>query len=189
MGKGTLSKHFSLTFEQQLILKQLGFYLNYNSYADTEDDLIIHPADLYQRLHHYVDPFEFVLKEAIVKQFQSIYAEDIRYAMSCNHYAESMSYQIIILPDERWSHRIRGAFANIVINKNPNRACAILSINKKGSYTVSVRVPRASKITAGQFCKNFATGGGRATAGGINNLDMNRFDEFVQLFISYFQKS
>jgi hypothetical protein len=185
----TLSKHFSLNFDQQRILRQLGFYLNYNSYADTEDDLIIHPADLYQRLHHYADPFEFVLKEAIVEQLRSTYTEDIRYAMNCDHYAESTSYQIIILPDERWSHRIRGAFANTAINKNPNRACAILSNNKKGGYTVSVRVPRLSKVTAGQFCKNFVTGGGRATAGGINNLDITSFDEFVQLFQSYFQKS
>ena len=177
-----LAKPLSLTISQLFELKQLGFYLNYNSFGDTVEDLIINPTDLYHRLHCYNDPFTFSYKETILEKIHDSFTEDMENAVKCVPYDESASYGIFILPEAAWSSQIRGAYANKLANELPQKAIAVLSPAVENTYTVSVRVPTSGMITADEFCLRYPTGGGRATAGGINYLDKNDLYEFIKSF-------
>lgn len=183
----TLTKPLTLTHAQLLKLKQLGFYLNYNSYGDTVEDLIIHPADLYQRLHRYDDPFTFAANETILDQLHAAYTEDMAKAINCAPYAKSTAYQIIMLPEAAWGRRIRGAYANTLASESPEQALAVINATVDDGYTVSIRVPRSGRIAADQFCLRYPTGGGRATAGGINYLMKTDLHDFIQAFQAQFQ--
>ncbi len=183
-----LAKPLSLTSNQLSELKQLGFYLNYNSYGDTVEDLIINPTELYSRLHCYTDPFIFLYTESIVEKLHVSYTADMANAVHCVPYAESAFYGIFILPDAAWSRRIRGAYANKLANQFPRKAYAVLSPTVENAYTVSVRVPISGMTTADEFCLRYPTGGGRANAGGINYLDKNDLYKFIKAFQMQFQR-
>ena len=87
-----------------------------------------------------------------------------------------------MLPDAPWARRVRGAFGNDLANEFPRLAHAILTPNSQGGYTVSVRAPQASASGADGLCRQFATGGGRAAAGGINDLPESELPQFVRKF-------
>ncbi len=187
VSSSPLTKSLAVTRAELIKLKQLGFYLNYNSYGDTVEDLIIHPADLYHRLHRYDNPFSFAAKESLLGQLHAAYTEDMAEAILCLPLAKSTSYQIFLLPEAAWSRRIRGAYANKLARESPEQALAVLSETRDNGYTVSIRVPRSGRITADQFCLGYATGGGRATAGGINYLTKNDLHDFIEAFQVQFQ--
>ena len=77
---------------------------------------------------------------------------------------------------------MRGAFGNELATASPDRAHAILTPNARGGYTVSVRAPRATQTGADALCREFATGGGRALAAGINHLPADQVGEFTRRF-------
>ena len=68
----------------------------------------------------------------------------------------------------------------VTLPPTADRAHAILTWNVRGGYTVSVRAPRATGTGADALCRQFATGGGRAAAAGINHLPADRLPEFVR---------
>ncbi len=51
-----------------------------------------------------------------------------------------------------------------------------------GGFTVSVRVPADSTVSAAEFCSEFETGGGRRSAGEINYLPEAELDRFGARF-------
>jgi hypothetical protein len=59
--------------------------------------------------------------------------------------------------------------------------------NGKDGYVVSVRSPLGSPLSAAGLCKQFPTGGGRASAAGINCLTKADLDDFVSRFQQYYQ--
>ena len=65
---------------------------------------------------------------------------------------------------------------------NPSRAHAVLTLNAKGNYLVSVRAPMDNKQGAADLCMQFPTGGGRAGAAGINDLPIDSLQDFVDAF-------
>ena len=65
-------------------------------------------------------------------------------------------------------------------NAVPLLAHAILSPNEHGGYTVSVRAPLARPAGADALCRAFATGGGRTSAAGIDDLPHDALTDFVQ---------
>ena len=75
-------------------------------------------------------------------------------------------------------HRYYQALANA----SPRIAHAILTPNAQCGYTVSVRAPRVKARCADGLCRQFATGGGRAAAAGINHLPEEELPEFVRRF-------
>ncbi|HVN36285.1 MAG TPA: acetyltransferase [Casimicrobiaceae bacterium] len=162
-------------------LRELGECIAYNAYGDSEADLLVHPAGLYRTLHKCADPFRFIEFEPLFDEIKAMRESDLEHAR--RHMPEQApGAPVYILPDAPWSRRVRGAFGNELAAASPDRAHAILTPNARGGYTVSVRAPRSTQTGADAFCREFATGGGRARAAGINNLPADQIDEFTRRF-------
>jgi len=161
-------------------LRELGESLAYNAYGDTEGDLIIHPAALYRTLSPYADPFRFIAGEPILRRIDEARRDDLARAMASNPTFAFAHARVYVLPDAAWSRRVRGVLGNHRTNEMPALAHAILSPNAHGGYTVSVRAPLARPAGADALCRSFATGGGRTSAAGIDDLPRDALPEFVQ---------
>ena len=68
-----------------------------------------------------------------------------------------------ILPNEAWARRVVGVFAHRINSKGSGPH--VIAIEKEGSYQISLR----GQSGIGELCAMFG-GGGRETAGGIDDL-------------------
>jgi hypothetical protein len=175
-----LAGSLSLDDPQLAMLRALGEALAYNGYGDREADLIVHPARLYEIVHRYADPFEFVRAEPVFATIDRRRQEDLELARLLLPELATPGATVYILPDEAWSRRARGAFANELARLHPDLAHAVLTPDGRGGYTVSVRAPAVRGVGADALCRKFATGGGRAAAAGINHLPRESLPAFVR---------
>ncbi|MFM0511704.1 acetyltransferase [Paraburkholderia sp. RL17-373-BIF-A] len=178
----TLAESRMLQPEQVEQLRELGESINYNAYGDTETDLLIPPAKLYEILLPYSDPFNFTANEPIAQALHDARRQDMDLAQRLPPHATLMSGAIYVLPNEPWARRVRGAFGNFLATSFPDRAYAVLSQTAQGDYTVSVRAPLANPYGAADLCMRFATGGGREAAAGIGRLPHDHLREFTIAF-------
>ena len=162
---------------EQLI--ELGENLAYNAYGDSEADLIVHPAALYRIMHAYADPFRFIECEAVLRTIGGARRADLELARAVRPVAQGPRTAVYVLPDAAWSRRVRGAIGNELANASPQMAHAVLTPHRQGGYAVSLRAPLAQPTGADALCRQFATGGGRAAAAGVDNLPADRLDDFV----------
>jgi len=184
-----LSKEQGLTGSEQKQLKDLGIYINYNSYGRNVDDLHFAPADLYKVLLNYANPFDLINESgSAFAQLKAGYEQDMANAQSAEVCADNYICKVLQLADEPWAHRISGVFGNDLANQSPDKAHAILTINNQGNFTVSVRAPLNNKQGADEVCSQFATGGGRAAAAGINDLPIEKVSEFISTLTEYYRK-
>jgi hypothetical protein len=161
-------------------LRELGETLAYNAYGETESDLIIAPADLYRRLAPYADPFAFMRDEPIFREMSEGRGADLDRARAVEPEVALAGAVVYILPDSAWSRRVQGVFANELARASPHLAHAILTAKANGAYSVSVRAPLTTRSGADALCRQFATGGGRAAAAGINELPPEALPGFVR---------
>jgi len=195
-----LAEKVGLTETEQAQLSELGVYINYNGYGASVDDLHFHPADLYQALLKYPDPFTLINESgSIFWQLKQAYLADMAKAQSAKVISEQSSVKAVQLADEPWARRVSGVFGNDLANQAPDRAHIVLTLNKVdeqqeshsspdlASYTVSLRAPLNNKQGAGDICSEFPTGGGRAAAAGVNALPVSQLDEFIKHVESYYQ--
>jgi hypothetical protein len=161
-------------------LRELGENLAYNAYGDTEADLIVHPAALYRTLSRYADPFRLIAREPLLGRIDAARRDDLSQAVEVEPEYALGRATVYVLPDAAWSRRVRGAFGNDLARRFPDLAHAILTRNAQGGYVVSVRAPRTQPTGADALCREFATGGGRAAAAGINHLPQEELPEFVR---------
>jgi len=155
-------------------LRSLGECLNYNAYGETLDDLHLHPAELYRRLHRHSDPLEFARSAPEFALLRDAFAGDIGKGRAIVAEAVGRNAAAVFLPDERWARRVMGVLANELAREQPHRAHAVL-LEKGDGYTVSLRAPVASAAgsrIAGvdEVARLFAGGDGRAAAAGIRRL-------------------
>jgi hypothetical protein len=169
-------KYSSSELEQ---LKQLGICLNYNGYGFTIDDLTFHPAELFERLHPYVNPLEFIQQDSAYKILLEAYLQDLDRAAATKASEEGSGAAIYMLPNEAWARRVSGVFGNQLARQNPQRAHAILTVMDDNCYRVSVRAPLSNRSGADDLCRQFETGGGRAAAAGINQLSKSDYPRFI----------
>jgi hypothetical protein len=177
-----LAKTLQLDAAAVQSLRELGECIAYNAYGDSEADLLVHPAALYRELHRHADPFRFIEFELLFEEIKQTRASDLEHARRLRPDKSSAGAPVYVLPDAAWSRRVRGAFGNELAAASPERAHAILTPNARGGYTVSVRAPRATQMGADAFCREFAGGGGRARAAGINHLPSDDVGEFIRRF-------
>jgi hypothetical protein len=163
-------------------LRELGESLNYNAYGDTEADLLIPPARLYEALRAYTDPFQFAANEPIAQALCDARQHDMELALGLLPTAALSGGSIYVLPNEGWSRRVRGIFANFLARMSPDRAHAVLTVGGQGGYTVSVRAPLANPYGADELCRRFASGSGRVGAAGIGRLPHDCLREFTRAF-------
>lgn len=162
-------------------LQSLGECLNYNGYGESVADLHFPPDRLYRLLHGYADPFAFMIEEPAFRSLQRGYAADLARAQAVSPEFADEKSALYILPDEAWSRRVSGVFANRLAQASPNCAHALLTW-RAGGFVVSVRAPVAKPAGADELCLRFASGGGRKAAAGINFLPDAQLDDFVAQF-------
>jgi hypothetical protein len=162
-------------------LRSLGEYLNYNAYGDSVQDLYFHPAELYRRLAVFEDPLEFAAHDGAFETLRTGYQSDLARARGVAPRLATATHLLTVLPDEQWSRRVNGPWANRLATANPERAHAVL-VQKGDCYTVSVRAPQARPHGADALCRRFVTGGGRPAAAGVTALPAAELSRFVSEF-------
>ncbi|PIP79162.1 MAG: acetyltransferase [Gammaproteobacteria bacterium CG22_combo_CG10-13_8_21_14_all_40_8] len=168
-------------------LKTLGTYLNYNGYGASLDDLLIHPALLYQHLVKYASPLAFLEDTtALFSQLESGFLHDMNLAASLKPVHCDEHTAAYILPNQKWARRVSGVYSNNLANNFPDRAHAVLTEKFNNHYLVSVRAPLNNKQGADELVSKFATGGGRKAAAGINELPKTQLSEFLNQFKQQF---
>jgi hypothetical protein len=178
-----MAKNIGLSAEQLQQLEHLGTYLNYNGYGSALEELHFDPAKLYQLASHYSSPLDFVVAEAeTYSKLEAGYQEDLRSAQARNAVTANKAIAVFTLPDTPWARRVSGVFGNQLANQNPDRGHAVLTAKNNGNFLVSVRAPLNNKVGAASLCRQFATGGGREAAAGINDLPADKLDHFIDLF-------
>lgn len=168
-------------------LKNLGIYINYNGYGANLDDLHFLPDDLYSKLFPYHDPIDFIQDtESVFQELKSGYEDDNSHVanLKADHVTDKVA--LFILPNETWARRISGVYSNELVNQFPDRAHAVLTQNSQNGYLVSVRAPLTNKTGADELCRQFASGGGRKAAAGINHLPETELQMFITKFSQQF---
>lgn len=164
-------------------LREMGILINYNGYGPSLDDLHLHPARLYEALLPFSDPRQAV--QAGLNAFELLrqgYADDNAAVAGLKPQWLDERCAVYVLPDMPWARRVSGVFSNDLVNQAPDRAHAVLSAKAGGGFVVSVRAPLNRREGADTLCRQFATGGGRAAAAGINHLPEAEVDRFLAAF-------
>lgn len=183
-----LSHQSGLTSSQISFLKELGTLINYNGYGASLADLHIAPAELFQILLTYTNPFNLLNDtSSVFYQLKAGYQQDLAQLEGIKPTFETSDYQLFLLPNAAWARRISGDFGNQLANQNPDKAFAVLTLNEnQADYTVSVRAPLNRREGADEVCNQFATGGGRRAAAGINCLPIDQVEAFVGVMAQRF---
>lgn len=175
-----------LTAGELARLEQLGRYLNYNAYGESLADLHFDPAALAEALAPFADPLDFIRASPVFAALGEGYAADMRKAATLVAEREVAGARLFRLPDAAWARRVSGVLANQLLRQRPEQALALLSPLSNGGFSVSLRVPACHDLGADDFCRRFATGGGRTRAAGINRLPEAEVVGFVAAFEAAF---
>ena len=176
-----------LSQEQKEKLKALGIYINYNGYGSSVEDLHFHPAALFEILLDYSSPLDLIdQKDSIFYQLETLYSADMAKAQAAEVLYETDAVKVILLEDAAWARRVSGVLGNDLANQSPDKAHAVLTYHQESGYTVSIRAPLNNKQGADKVVCQFATGGGRAAAAGINQLSEDGLTRFYQVFGDYY---
>ena len=183
-----LGKQSGFTESELQKLKHLGTLLNYNGYGASIDDLFFSPADLFEKLRYFETPFEFLEQDkGTFSILDKGYSQDILLANTAPIIHETTHTAVIEFPNEVWARRVSGVFGNELANKYPERAHAVITKKENGGYLVSVRAPLQRKSGADELVSQFATGGGRKAAAGINHLPEELLGQFIIALDKQFQ--
>jgi len=181
-----LAAKAGLSPEQTEALKTLGVCINYNGYGSTVDDLHFHPADLYREFVKFSDPLELIASAPVAwQQLRDGYEADMAQGLDAPILTESVSSLVVKLPDEAWARRVSGVLGNELANRNPDKACAIVTEKADNTYLVSIRAPLNNRTGADAVARQFPTGGGRKAAAGINVLPADQLDELLSVMGSF----
>ncbi|WP_299490253.1 DHH family phosphoesterase [uncultured Shewanella sp.] len=182
-----LAKEAGLSDEQAGQLKDLGTLINYNGYGGCVEDLHFDPKTLYTALLRYPDPFLlFKDNTSVYYQLKSAFDADFAQALAIEADYSSDTVSVYRLPDAAWSSRISGVFGNHLANSKPNKAHLVLTTQSSDQVMVSLRAPLENKQGAGSVCSQFATGGGREAAAGINALPLDSIEQLIAVTEAYY---
>jgi hypothetical protein len=185
-----LAKPLDLDDSQLELLQNLGIYINYNGYGAALEDLYFNPAELFKRTVAHRTPQEFIHEDASAfETLESGYQDDMQKAASSKPSFERQHSAVFQLPDQAWARRVSGVFGNDLANQYPDRAHAVVTEKNNGRFLVSVRAPLSNKRGADEICRQFATGGGRSAAAGINDLPADELSHFVDVFSQSYQNT
>ncbi len=174
-----LADKINLNPQDRQNLKTFGELLNYNGYGSHISDLHFPPATLFEYLLPFQTPQDCLqARPDIFATLQNGFADDMRKAKS----AKAIAPHVILLDDAPWARRISGSFGNAIANQDQGHAHAVLTHNRKGGFTVSVRAKLTAPQHADTLCIQFPSGGGRTGAAGINHLPKDKLDMFLAAF-------
>jgi hypothetical protein len=185
-----LAKQAHLSPKQREQLERLGTLVNYNSYGEQLEDLIIDPKNLYLELLQFNDPFSAVSEDgASLSILQKAYQQDFEWATQQVADYNTNLLRVFKLPNLNVSRRISGILSNHLANQAPNCAHIVLTQNSNGQYTVSLRAPLNHKFGAGGLCQQFTSGGGREAAAGINHFDIRELPMLIERVERYYRQA
>jgi hypothetical protein len=183
-----LAKPLALSVDQLEQLKNLGTYINYNGYGANLDDLHFTPQALFRLIVKYPSPFDFITADKVnFDKLEKGYHADMACAQNLTPASETAYAAVFILPNKTWARRVSGVYSNDLANASPDKAHAVLTEKSNGNYLVSIRAPLNNKTGADEICRQFPTGGGRKAAAGINDLPAAMYDQFIDVFSSFYQ--
>ena len=182
-----LAADLALAGEQVRQLQETGELLNYNSYGETLEDLLIPPLDLYDGLAHFDDPLAFFAESPLLPRLRQGFQEDLDLALRIREHGLPGKNRVYFFPDSAWARRISGVFANRKAAEKADAAHALVTSNADGSWRISVRAPLANCRDADSLCRRFPTGGGRAGAAGVTSLPSELLDSFLAEFQRTYQ--
>ncbi len=178
-----------LSLQQAQQLKELGTLVNYNGYGESLDDLHYHPAELFQQLLAYDDPFAVIAaQDSPYHSLKAAYQQDMSSAQSLQPIYQDANLNVYKLPNSAASRRISGVYGNWLANQTPHQAHLVLTENNQNGYTVSLRAPLDNKQGAGELCSQFFSGGGREAAGGLNHLEVEMLPSLIHKVSDYYQR-
>ena len=178
-----MAKNTDINAQQLQQLENLGIYINYNGYGSDIAELHFHPAELYQLVSQYANPLDFIVDGAQhFQQLETGYQQDLSAAQAVEPLIATDAIALFELPDAPWARRVSGVYSNDLANQNPDRGHGVLTAKANGNYLVSVRAPLNNKRGAATLCRQFATGGGREAAAGINDLPADMLSSFIDAF-------
>ncbi|MDS1309477.1 DHH family phosphoesterase [Marinobacter xiaoshiensis] len=181
-----LAEKAGLSSAQADALKALGVCINYNGYGSTVADLHFHPADLYREFVKFSDPLDLIASEPVAwQQLRDGYEADMAKGLAAPVLNETATSLVVQLPDDPWARRVSGVLGNELANRNPGKACAIVTDSANGYYLVSIRAPLNNRTGADEVARQFPTGGGRKAAAGVNELPHGQLDGFVRVMASF----
>ncbi len=170
------------------LLKELGIYLNYNSYGTQIADLVFSPIYLYEKAINYTSPIAFIENEHDIFDILSTsYKNDIEKSEQIIFDYLTDKVAVAVLPNETWAKRVSGVLGNKLANKFPDRAHAIVTEKNDGNYSISIRAPLNNRQNADKLAASFPSGGGRKAAAGINDLPRDNLNLFMQLMSQTYQ--
>ncbi|MBL8523315.1 MAG: hypothetical protein JNN20_06485 [Betaproteobacteria bacterium] len=156
---------------QKMQLQELGECLNYNAYGDTIEDLHFPPETLARRMTPFANPFDFLENEDIVEHLAAGRTDDMAHASQVTAEHQNNVFALYTLPNTSWARRVSGAFANHLVHAYPQRAHAVVTPDRLGTATVSIRAARDRLNGASDVAQRLG-GGGRAAAAGINHMSI-----------------
>lgn len=180
------ARSLGLTPSETQTLQRLGESLNHNAYGDTEADLLVAPAALARALRPHDDPLTFA-DTALARELDQRRSEDLSRVGDLQPWQQGRTTAIYLLEDSAWARRVRGLLGNLLARQQPERALALASPTGRGSWTISIRTPPGAG-RADAFCGEFEGGGGRAGAGGINDLPEAALTDFLKRFQRRFER-
>lgn len=184
----SLGKQSGFSDESLTMLQRLGMYINYNSYGSSLSDLYFHPDVLYHHLQQYTSPLDFIAENAFIyNTLDTGYREDLAKAKAGSYLYQSATAAVVFFRNEKWARRVSGVYINDLANQYPDRAHAVITENTDATCTISIRKPlKRETLPADQLARRFASGGGRKSAAGINALQADQIDQFIEAFKSHF---
>jgi hypothetical protein len=185
---GRLAAELGVSEADRDRLRKLGIYINYNGYGTEVKDLHYPPDELFQRLHPYADPLDFIADDETYGALEQGYHDDMARARAVAPDMADAHAAVVRLPAEAWARRVSGVLANELAGAHPERAHALVTERPDGDLVVSVRAPLNDRRGADALCRQFPTGGGRQAAAGINQLPADRYPEFVERFREAFRR-
>lgn len=181
-----LSKELGLSPEEEEAFLTLGELMNYNAYGNCLEDLTFHPAELYHLIGSYENPLDCFHDSAVVPTLKSLFQQDLASVEGQSPYYTGPGGLVYLLPPSVASQRVVGTFSNRLAAASPQKAHATLLENEDGSFLVSVRAPSNHPYHADTLCQQFATGGGRSAAGGIQQLPPQEMARFIDTFSQHY---
>jgi hypothetical protein len=163
-------------------LRELGNTLNYNAYGATPADVAMPPLAMYRLVHAYDDPFELLRREAAIDGIARQRRADLELALGVPPLRRTPTADVRVLPDAPWGRRISGELANRVALAMPHKAHLVITPLGGGFFGASVRSPRGRSPLAVDFCRQYAGGGGRREAAGIERVAQAELEGLMQAF-------
>jgi hypothetical protein len=158
-------------------LRALGEAINYNAYGDAECDLLVPPA----RLAGLLRPTRIPWCSRAASRGGPAGRQpgaDLELAWRIAPERDAAGCGDLPAAGRPVGAPVQGVFANALSQREPDAPTPILRAVGDAGFLVSVRAPRSRPHGADALCRGFGTGGGRASAAGIDCLPRDRLDEF-----------